>query len=133
MIRQREAFLEVAKAHRPEDPVSVPPGLLIAFLEGTGTTEDAHACSLPPADLTVAHLATRFGRSRGTCRAWVEAGRFPGSYRLHGTREWRIPAAALAAFETTERERVSPTIGKPAVPQHRRGGQVNLSAWRQVG
>ena len=32
----RDAFLEVARAHRPEDLVSVPAGVLIAMLEGSG-------------------------------------------------------------------------------------------------
>ena len=75
-------------------------------------------------DLTVEETGRRFGRAPSTIRAWISAGRLRGCYRLRG-REWRVPAAALAAFE--EAERRGPPQGGPS---GRKGG--NLSDWRAV-
>lgn len=55
--------------------------------------------ALPPPALTVAQLATRYGRKPVTIRSWVEAGRFPGAF--HVGRTWRVPVAAVQAFDTT--------------------------------
>ena len=80
---------------------------------------------LSDGDLTIAQLATRFGRAPSTVRAWIEAKRFPGAYKLRG-REWRVPPAAIAAF--TDAERRQP----PAV----RAGHATaskLSDWRKAG
>ena len=63
-------------------------------LLGETPGRDAHAPV--PVDLTVAEVATRFGRRSSTVRLWVERGAFPGAYRFRG-REWRIPPAALTA------------------------------------
>lgn len=35
-------------------------------------------------------------------RAWLEAGRFPGAYKLRG-RDWRVPPDAVEAFKARER------------------------------
>ena len=56
------------------------------------------------ADLTVADLCAHFQRSASTVRGWLEAGRFPGAYKLPGSPKhsaWRIPPAALTAFKAS--------------------------------
>src|SRR5690349_10092673 len=83
-------------------PVPVPREWLLDLLAG----QAAVAGSL--VDATVDQIAARFGRAASTIRGWCEAGRFPGAYKLHD-REWRIPAAALEAFEAQERQRGRPT------------------------
>ncbi len=94
--------------------IPVPRELLIELLEGRRETRAA--------DPTVEEVGTRYRRAPSTIRGWCEAGRFPGAYKLHD-REWRIPAAALEAFDAAERER----------PAGRRGGGVrSLSDWRRV-
>jgi hypothetical protein len=77
-----------------------------------------------PAGATVEDLAARYGRAPSTVRGWCEAGRFPGAYKLHD-REWRIPTAAVEAFEAKERRRERPTS---------RGGRdvQSLSDWRHA-
>ncbi len=112
-------------------PDTVVPVLARDLLElpiAGASPEGPSAGSLSRADMTVADLAQRYGRSKATCRAWVEAGRFPGAYRLHGNREWRVPPTGLQQFEQAERQRGA---GKElASPVRRPGKPVNLSAWR---
>jgi excisionase family DNA binding protein len=83
------------------------------------------------ADLTVAELAVRFGRSRSTIRMWLEAGKVGGAYRFQN-REWRVPARMLAAFEESERERAAKPRGIEPV-RATAGGVVDLSEWRRAG
>jgi hypothetical protein len=68
-----------------------------ALLEALG----AAIPTTPGADLTVAELSAHFHRAPATVRAWLEAGRFPGAYKLNG-RAWRIPSPALEAFRTRQ-------------------------------
>lgn len=74
-------------------------------------------------DLTVTDLAQRFRRHPSTIRQWLESGRLEG-YKLLG-REWRVPLAAVAAFQDQQRhgrERgSSPARGAPS-----------LADWRKV-
>lgn len=55
-------------------------------------------------DMTIPELARLFGKRPSTVRAWVERGDFAGAYKLHG-KEWRIPAAAIAEFQSNQRHR----------------------------
>lgn len=66
-----------------------------ALLEALGAAVPA----TPGADLTVGELSAHYHRAPSTVRAWLEAGRFPGAYKLNG-RDWRVPPAALEAFRT---------------------------------
>jgi hypothetical protein len=99
--------------------VPVPREWLLELL----VAQAAPASDSPPADPTVEDVAARYGRAPSTIRGWCEAGRFPGAYKLHD-REWRIPAAALEAFDAQQRGR-----GRASA---RRGSSVSLSDWRTV-
>jgi hypothetical protein len=127
-MTERDAFLAVARAHRPEDPVSVPAGVLIALLSGTADAPAPSAGVLPSADLGVGELAARYQRRPSTIRAWLERGLFPGAFKLRG-RDWRAPASAVAAFDEAER-RGSGEAAQPTAQVRRR--PVNLSAWRDA-
>jgi excisionase family DNA binding protein len=108
--------------------VTVPIAWLSEALDGSGDTGAPSAGPVPRADWTVRELADRFGRRPGTVRAWVEAGRFPGAYRMHGSKEWRIPASALAAFEEAQRQG-----GRQAGARFRtKPKAVDLGAWRRA-
>ncbi len=111
-------------------PVTVPKEYILELRDGSGS----EAVTAPPngADLTVHEVATRFGRDPSTVRLWISQGRFSGAYRFQG-REWRIPPAALAAFEETERLRAS--VSRPSrqvVPDGQRSRVVGLSDWRRT-
>jgi len=73
-------------------------------------------------DLTVAELAQRFRRSPSTVRQWLESGQLEG-YKLFG-REWRVPAAAVVAFQ--ERQRLG--SGSDSAVKNR----ASLTDWRKV-
>ena len=83
--------------------VPVPREWLLELLAGQGSTAPA----TPPADLTVREVAVRYGRHDSTVRQWLERGLFPGAYKLRN-RDWRVPPAAIAAFDQREREGESP-------------------------
>jgi hypothetical protein len=68
-------------------------------------------------ELTVTDLAAQFQRSPSTVRGWIEAGRFPGAYKLRG-RDWRVSLAAVDVFRAQER-------GRPSQQAH------DLGAWRR--
>ena len=87
-----------------------------ALIDALGST--VVVTSAPPAgDLTVAELSERFRRSPSTIRGWLEADGFPGAYKLN-RRDWRVPLAAVEAFENQQRERRGQT-------------EVDLSGWRK--
>ena len=114
---------------------ALPPGALVtlpreALLDvlgggredGAGTTGGDGAPAVT-VDLTVTDVAQRFRRHASTIRQWLESGRLEG-YKLFG-REWRVPLAAVAAFQDQQRhgrERgSSPTRDAPS-----------LADWRKV-
>jgi helix-turn-helix protein len=95
---------------------------LLQAVDGLGAT--TAAAQVPAADLTAAEIAVRFGRRPSTVRVWLEAGRFPGHKLNH--REWRIPPAALVAFEESARNSEAPRLTSS------RSKPANLSAWRSA-
>ena len=108
---------------------ALPPGSLVprdwilGRLAAPAPGEDARLPVVAPAvDLTVNDLATLFGKRPSTVRAWIERGEFPGCYKLHG-KEWRIPSAALHAFQQAQRAR-------GAAPQV--ATKNDLAAWRRT-
>lgn len=127
----RNALRSLAEALPAGAAVPVPREWLLDLL---GERPSGEATAVGPADPTVADLAERFGRSRSTVRWWIEAGRFPGAYRLRG-REWRVPAAGVAAFESTERSGAAGPAPRPpgvSVVPRTRPATVDLGAWRGV-
>lgn len=70
----------------------------------------------PAVDLNVADLALLFKKKPSTVRAWIERGDFPGAYKLNG-KEWRVPAAAVEAFQKAQ--------------QAAADADEDLSAWRR--
>jgi hypothetical protein len=91
---------KLAEALPAGTPVPVPSDWLLDLLNGQGSPERPAEAMDP----TVEELAARYRRAPSTVRGWCEAGRFPGAYKLHA-REWRIPAAAIGAFEARARAR----------------------------
>ncbi len=119
----REGLRRLAEALPAGSAVPVPREWLLELL-GAERAEAA-------ADLTVPQIAERFGRSASTVRWWIESDRFPGAYRLRG-REWRVPPAALAAFEAAERDTAT-AKPRPVPAGPRRAAVVDLGDWRKVG
>src|SRR6266849_1274790 len=112
---------------------ALPPGTLVTLsrealldvLGGGGGDRVAGGDGSPQVavDLTVTDLAQRFRRHPSTIRQWLESGRLEG-YKLFG-REWRVPLAAVAAFQDHQRQ------------GRERGGSLARSApslgdWRKV-
>ncbi|MGN6168168.1 MAG: hypothetical protein ACTHQQ_08345 [Solirubrobacteraceae bacterium] len=119
----RAGLLVLATALPPASAVSVPREWLLELLGGPDVRPQA---ATAPADVTVADLARRFCRQHSTVPAWLERGLFPGAYKFMGGREWRVPPAALAAFEAGQRE------GKPQNVATRGSTKtVDLGAWRR--
>jgi hypothetical protein len=100
--------------------VPVPREWLLELLAGQAASVPAST----PVDPTVEEIAVRYGRAPSTVRGWCEAGRFPGAYKLHD-REWRIPAAAIQAFESQVRRRERPAGGRSSRAR-------SLSDWRNT-
>ncbi len=78
--------------------------------------------------LILADLARHYRRSVSTVRAWCEAGRFPGAYRLN-RKGWRVPAAALAQFDAAQRQ-AGRDEATATAPASLRPGQ-GLGDWRR--
>lgn len=91
-----------------------------ALLEALQTPQRSDA----GAEHTVADLAARFHRGASTIRGWLEAGRFPGAFKLRG-RDWRIPPTAIRAFIQAQQEN-----GAAAGARARSGRR--LGDWRHV-
>jgi hypothetical protein len=130
MTSAREALQALAGALPPGSVVPVPLEWLNELLGGSGEVPEGPA--VPPADLSVAQLAARYGRHPSTCRGWLERGAFPGAYKLRH-RDWRIPPASLAAFEAAEREKGDPRGTRNGVTPRRRARPADLGAWRRTG
>jgi helix-turn-helix protein len=111
-----EQLRELAERLPDGAALTLPKAALLEALAG-GSSQTSAIAPAPPGDRTVAELAVQFHRKPSTVRGWLEAGRFPGAYKLRD-RDWRVPAAALDAFLAQER-----------APRPARGAR--LSAWRQ--
>src|SRR6266852_6176106 len=133
MLRQIAAGMNPLEQLRKAVAV-LPPGTLVtlpreALLDvlggGGGDGAAATGSDGPPAvavDLTVTDLAQRFRRHPSTIRQWLESGRLEG-YKLFG-REWRVPAAAVAAFQDQQRF----GSGSDSAVKNR----TSLGDWRKV-
>ncbi len=133
MLRQIAAVMNPLEQLRTA-VAALPPGTLVtvpreALLDvlggGGGDGVAATGGDGPPAvavDLTVTDLAQRFRRHPSTIRQWLESGRLEG-YKLFG-REWRVPAAAVAAFQDQQRF----GSGSDSAVKNR----TSLGDWRKV-
>ena len=125
----RTALRALAEALPVGTAVPVPREWILELLGG-GVIAQTSAPEV--ADPAIPQLAARFKRSPSTIRGWIELGRFPGAYRLRG-REWRVPAAGVAAFEAAERNGGSSTSESKVSAAAPAGRTVDLGAWRKVG
>ncbi len=98
-----EQLRELAERLPEGAALTLPRAVLLEALAGITVAGPIDA----PAELTVAELAGRFHRSPSTVRGWLEAGRFPGAFKLNG-RDWRVPAVAVEAFIAQSRPRALP-------------------------
>jgi len=64
--------------------------------------------------LTTGKVAARLGVSAPTVRDLIDAGKFPGAFKV-GT-DWRVPAADVDAY-------IAANTVKPAVPATQQGDQ----------
>ncbi len=67
-----------------------------------------------PEVFTKSELAVRLGVHRNTVKNMLEAGEFPGAYRV--TRDWRIPASDVSNYLERRRQaaRTERTTKRPA-------------------
>jgi excisionase family DNA binding protein len=139
MTDPRPHLRALAEALPLGSAVTVPREWLLELLDagGAAAVQTSANPAIAPADMTVHQVADRFGRHRSTIRMWLEQGSFPGAYRFRG-REWRIPAAGLAAFERAQRDagkrgqdRADSNDVAPHAPRSA-SAPVDLSSWRNV-
>ena len=109
----------------PDAQVTVPRAWLLDLLNASPSTPD-----VAPADFTVEQLAARFGKAPSTLRTWLEAGEFPGAYKLH--RSWRVPASVVESFEAAQRALAAPTPPTAQPRHHRFKAGVPLGEWRRA-
>jgi hypothetical protein len=112
----------MAEAVPPGGAVTLPRDWLIAELSAAGELADVPLT----ADLAVPDLVRLFGKRPSTVRSWLEAGLFPGAFKLRG-KTWRVPRSAVEAFQA--RERGQDGNGPTALPQRATG---SLSDYRKV-
>lgn len=106
------------------DEASLPVAYLRELLGFDGAT--AARGPVLDVDLRVEAVAAALGLAPSTIRGMCAAGRFPGAYRREG-REWRIPRAAITAYQTSEAalHQAPPAGTSPHRPKR-------LDAWRSV-
>ena len=104
---------------------AIPSGSLIPvdWVRDQLAGEGEPSTSAPSADLTVEQVAERFGRSPGTVRDWIRAGKLR-AYPFNG-KEYRVTPAALEEFHQAQRE------GKQE-PAKQQSKPVDLGGWRRV-
>ena len=94
--------------------------------EGEIASEES---SDPFADMTVEEVGGILKRSPSTVRHWCRTGLLPGAYLLRG-KQWRIPRAAVLAFQRAEAEhQANRSTQEPHGPRH--VGPVDLGSWRE--
>lgn len=131
MTPEQVAGLRVYLALLPAGALVPLPREVVADLLDAPQAGEPAPGALPPPDLDVGALAKRWGRKPGTIRAWCERGTLPGAYRRN-RREWRVPVAAVLAFEEAGRkDGEAPAAISPAPAPVRRGRAPDLGAWRK--
>ena len=100
-----ETLAALVSAYPDGASVPVPKSWLQELLSATPNPEPI--ATEVEIDLDCEQVATLLGRSAGTIRSWCAAGVIPDAYRLRGCREWRVPRAALRAFQQRERQRAA--------------------------
>src|SRR5688500_2017822 len=96
----RAALRLVVESHPAGGSVQLPRELVLELLDGAPV--DAAEPALER-DLTCREAGQVLGRSDSTLRALCERGALAGAYRQNG-REWRVPPAAIRAYQAAQRE-----------------------------
>lgn len=120
-----ERLAQLAQVVPPGGSVTLPRDWLVTELEAKSSPS-----ATTTGDLTVEEVAAQLRRSASTVRSWCERGLFPGAYHLPASGKvskagrakvgaWRVPPAALAAFQHRDQGSAEP------------GGHADLGAWRQ--
>lgn len=125
------AAIRVAMERLPPDtsiPVMMLPSeLAVAMFFGGERGPAPHPETANVVDLTVDEVAALLNRAASTVRSWCHSGKLK-AYRLNG-REYRITHAALAEFQTAQRERPEPgrRTARPKIDEwknHSRAGAI---------
>lgn len=112
-----DALRTLAEASPPGTNISVSREVLLSAFSGDSSSPNSGLIK----DLTVAQVASHFGRSPGAVREWLNKGFVPGAYKLRG-KAWRIPPAALKGL-------ADPSTLPPNRPET--APEVKLDAWRR--
>lgn len=125
----RDRVTALVGALPSEASITLPAATLRSWLEEDTTLVGATVAddATPIADLTADQVGAVLKRSGSTVRDWCREGRMPGAYLLRG-KQWRIPRAAIAAFQRAEAGQPGATTSRPRA---RKKGPVDLGAWRK--
>jgi hypothetical protein len=125
VIDPRPHLRALAEATAPGGSLLVPREWVLAIVGESGPPGPVEV------DLTIPEVAALFKRAPSTIRGWCDEQILPGAYRNRG-REWRIPAAAVRAFQERERHR-DPNAPSPRPVSARPSARLSsLSDWRHV-
>lgn len=106
---------------------TVPARVVLARLPSLEAPGEQHGPGDVTADLTAEQAGQLLGRSASTIREYARAELLENAYRQRG-REWRIPRAAITAFQrAAAAARTAPAEQRRAA----QGGAVDLGAWRK--
>lgn len=117
-------LMAAAEALPPSATLNIPVEWLLA---SRSEESDESQLSAPFAeggvDLTLAQVASLFGKSVSTVREWCNSGQLK-AYKLFGA--WRVPREAIDEFQRSAKEKASSAVGRRA------GKPVSLGEWRNT-
>jgi excisionase family DNA binding protein len=95
-------------------------------LDQAGANQSAPVADV---DLTAVQAGELLGRAASTIRGMCASGELLGAYRARG-REWRVPRAALSAWQREEARRHAEKVTPPR--RVRANATADLGAWRKL-